>query len=699
MLVTQPMLMSGVTPDVPTTHLGTAKWCEAHTAVDFTWDLTPSDHIAGLENGDYMVLIATTSTIDGGYVPVMMTGWDYLLRDTAVNNTSGARNGAILGRFYNSAAPTQTVTVSPAGAGDTCMILYAFRGVSRRKPVEVTVVSAQQANPAVGGSYPAPPCFYFPPFRPHKNVATAIHASFYVSTGNDQLPVVTASVANLLTDAHVVSFDSQSADGDGYTYQVYALVAVHRTDKLSNLTGSYDDTTQSMQGFSTSSGIVWTENGTPVDYDRMALYGPGNSVHTWTYEAAPVYCYTGDIISLMGCWSITYDAVIGTDSQLGLAIVTPSGDVVAQAFLPQVTTSFDPLFDGRADYGFCVNNGHSGLTALIAHVATENGEYTPRVYHLKEGQALAYSVGADSGTNYVLGRSPGARPYGAGVAVNSVPFIAGTFAAQSDFFSYGGYAPAVVILSPSDSTFTTNRGTGFLQQVIIEILEDDVDLTLYPTRMEPDPSYNGVLWDSAAQLSLDNAADQPRYAAVTSVVAAGMVLRASTGVMPTYRLTEGGADVDGKYYLEVTVHETTAASHTHLAVICNGADWTGVGRGQQANDRLNKFISVRGDGTVREFDTLLGDFGSMTAGDVFSFALDVKAGTCAVYKNNSLLYTADDSALNDPTVLPWLSWSFVATLQTSSTYEFTDVTFNFKGPFTYAKPAGYVAWDWPNEVA
>jgi hypothetical protein len=76
-------------------------------------------------------------------------------------------------------------------------------------------------------------------------------------------------------------------------------------------------------------------------------------------------------------------------------------------------------------------------------------------------------------------------------------------------------------------------------------------------------------------------------------------------------------------------------------------------------------------------------FTRLDQGDIVSFALDMGAGTLAVYRNNTLMFTCSNSLTG--TVFP-VGWVYAGPANTATT------SINFgQQPFTYSAPSGFVA--------
>ena len=208
-----------------------------------------------------------------------------------------------------------------------------------------------------------------------------------------------------------------------------------------------------------------------------------------------------------------------------------------------------------------------------------------------------------------------------------------------------------------------------------------------------------LLWLDSTHLSL-SASSQPQGASGNGGGIGGLSLCADTCILPTYRTTEGGADTNGKYYFEVTCNEADADSDMLPAsVIRHGAPWQEIVINGFGTPGDNSAIHVRGDGNVINYGTILGDFGSIASNDVLSFAIDVVGKSYGVYRNGALIFTGDSTNDDtDPTQADRLAFQLAAELHDSLTANYMHAVYNLRGPFTYSKPGGYVAWDWPNEL-
>ena len=162
----------------------------------------------------------------------------------------------------------------------------------------------------------------------------------------------------------------------------------------------------------------------------------------------------------------------------------------------------------------------------------------------------------------------------------------------------------------------------------------------------------------------------------------------------------GFAPTSGKWYVEALKVDGTRVQTTGLVNVNNITGNNGDRPYGTGNTTYDQYIAYRGDGIVYVNSlSSVTTVSSYTAGDIVGFAIDIDAGSVALYKNGSLQYTA--------TSVSWLSEGTCFYIQPDDDYSMAnfgqDSSFagnktaqgntdaNGYGDFYYAPPTGYLA--------
>lgn len=672
-VVTHPMMMHSDIVPVPVI-FGGAQVCFTHTAVGteyITFD--PSTYIAGMEDDDYVIIVTVGSGIDSASVSLYHPEWT--VHAGARGETNGNTTQMVMGKFWVAADPSDQLLIHTRVAGGVCLTIFVARGVSHRKPVDLR--ASVSTDTGITDSVQS---FWFPPWRPHQdggNGAPALHVGFLTLGGT---PLVVADEANVACapDTRISNFFSQAKT----PAESACLAAVHYQANLVNRAGSNHQLSHGTAGFS-STNLIWREASASGEFDRYNYFDLGGSrTHFLSRDIAAT---AGDDIF----FDITFNVegkVSNGDKVCCLSIIDPDGFEWGQEFRPTVWSDFAAEFDGLPDgvYGAPSDAGNNGLSpgrGGIWLTADTTGTYTARFYVGKEGTGNTWSTGSDPATYY----NASVSTFGAGLSLNTPPFIDGTFAAQAGEFSYDGYCAPVIFKIGMSATAT--MPTDLLHSLVLEICTSTT--VFKPTRMLPEFAFSGITWVDSDFLNPSGTLQNFGFRS-----AGGFIT--DTSVPPTYRLTEGGAETDGKYYWEMTAQESTTSTEFVVALIHAGCTWSAFSGAWNIIKMTDHGIAFNGLGDTRQITgDFLGDFGSVVAGDVYGFALDTQASTCALYRNGALLFTADLAAAGEGSDEQRQSWQFGFSMRDSTT-DTVPVLCNFgpAGSFVYTPPVGYVAWDY-----
>lgn len=128
----------------------------------------------------------------------------------------------------------------------------------------------------------------------------------------------------------------------------------------------------------------------------------------------------------------------------------------------------------------------------------------------------------------------------------------------------------------------------------------------------------------------------------------------------------------GKYYCEVTLNVINSTTFSFFGIFgTTGSCYI------RYNESTGRTIYVNSVGVTTH--------PGFVVNDIIAFAFDVDAGTCNIYRNNTLLYAA--TGITKPDL-----FHFASQMARSSLGEDMQTTWNFgQVPFTYTPPSGYVA--------
>lgn len=670
-----PLLVSAadLTPGEPNFR-GSNKACITSSASSVSFN--PATYIPTLQDGDYVVIVQTYTGLTQGAGGFTNANWAQLV-GPAGDGVPSVRSTAVMARFWNAASPSDTMAVdTPGGSWTICFSIYAWRGVSRRKPINSPYVTANaHATSTHFRSH------YWPASRASADPdAYMLHVVGFEENLSQSGPPASAIESRVLSSGQTLAVNHNETGA----HHIYSIAIEQPMTGLRNVLGSNNGQTLLMPGF-TLTNMTLT-SGTSGNFDRSEFYATNRSATVQKYMQGSIVAEEGDVIVFEYAASILV-LPSSSDSQIVLTITSPSGVEVGEGFDNVLRDGgWDGELDGDADY--YNNDGTSGNSAIRAAViadATEAGTYTLRCYIVREGDPLSWRV-TTTGTDPI---TIICRYLAAGAALNAPPFIEETTTASTVDYAQGDYAGGCVFRIPSIAT-TFPATTEILEMSFQIIL---ADATLIPTQLRPiTPAFQ---FTNATRLEVAGS-NQP-YATFP-----GTWVYSDSVVLPTYRLTELGADTTGQYYMEVTVTETSSDASQGFGIVTAAApiSFSAMPSGLTNSVHGESLtLLVGADGTVRENNNTVTTTSTMSVNDVYGFAIDYSAKTIGLYKNGSLIHTASMAIASRPANLTGLAaYRFTARYDENSATDIAPNKVNFRGPFTYAKPSGFVAWDFHSEL-
>ena len=217
-----------------------------------------------------------------------------------------------------------------------------------------------------------------------------------------------------------------------------------------------------------------------------------------------------------------------------------------------------------------------------------------------------------------------------------------------------------------------------------------------------DSSGNGNTWtvnniSVTAGSTYDPMLDSPtltsatvaNYAVINAVDKNGTVINGNLTATTTSSYSNARATFgvsSGKWYWEQTIDQVTS-NNAGLCQVNGGVTLSTysltAGSGSAG---MWGFQNSNGAGTASwKYDNgaSTNSYTVFTTGDIAGFALDMGAGTLAVYRNNTLLFTCS-SSLAGNTVYPFV-WNYASGQTATSSLNFG------QRPFSYTPPSGFVA--------
>lgn len=160
-----------------------------------------------------------------------------------------------------------------------------------------------------------------------------------------------------------------------------------------------------------------------------------------------------------------------------------------------------------------------------------------------------------------------------------------------------------------------------------------------------------------------------------------------------------------KLYCEYTIEAIGSSSGTpsdpwvYVQTVGDGAEHAGADKDRPPRSALALSAQYSTAawgilGRFSEFGTSASGFTGFSAGDILGVGVNYADGEVTWYKNGTLVRT---TTMDTDRTSYWLGTG-IAFGEGSRTNHFPQITVNWTGPFGGRKPAGFEAWDWPNEV-
>ena len=310
-----PLLVSAgdQVPGEPTV-VGSNKACVSVSQPDSSFTFNPANYITGLQDGDYVVVIAVGNDVEFGSGVLWNDSWIHLTGPGS-SGSAAVRRSAVIARFWDAGNPSDTMLIERAGSTATvCFAVYAFRGVSRRKSINSPFLSS------VGSTSVAyPNSLYWPATRVSGSpTAYMVHVDFFEDPGSVSGPLAPASESNVVTGGTVRAVDHQETG----RYHFYSLVVAEDRAGLQNTLGSFNELGTTTRGF-TVSNMEYREQATPDDYDRYLFYAKRDQLAAKFYSGT-IYANEGDTIVFTLNNQIDCPT-FGTDDVVAMAITDPEG--------------------------------------------------------------------------------------------------------------------------------------------------------------------------------------------------------------------------------------------------------------------------------------------------------------------------------------------------------------------------------------
>lgn len=612
--------------------------------------------------------------------------WETGDQDFKVDSNSSNRQGCLWACVYGGfvTATTQDVTFTRSAATyDLCGFAVAYRGISKRQPVDYmsgcnsegnisaipyTVSYAHRGHllPALKthnttdalvfwalaendtSFHGAPMDFYgnrsvledftyFAQSRWDNTVNNEIHWHAWT----EQIPVTTGAPVNML------DWDDIAAGGGGGGFVSAAWNLVNCTTGTSTISNGEFQTLIGSSGTST----------THYAYQDVTL------------EAGETYFLS------MGAWDDT-----SSTGSPGLSIVDPDGVETGMVYktsgapntfiVDQIGNEPAVMFDPTMEisgipaecpmfFGFAYTPTQTGTYRVKVHVYRTTGGTTVQASYTGAASILIYPR--------MVSLTKGRLGVGADIDAGA---------------GYRNYVTTGVYNQPSYGSQSWGWGCS--------LTEDDAvlnEVELVPHTWPAAPGHSGgPAWADDTRLVIN----EDKWQGSREFEA--FVLTADRWVFPTYRLTENGSDTTGKYYFEAT---WTTASTGSWGI---GVQWQS-GRiyiGEQSDNDIAPYRWRSSSSyTLPTGSTRTGTPTSPASGNVLGVAIDYENQVVIFYKNGVEDWRATfPSAWNDAGGIPLRAFFNGVS---GTTGNFPALTVNFKGPFSY-KPSGFVAYDWANEA-
>ena len=656
--------------------------------------------LTGIEDGDYVIFYvianqrSDTSNLAWWPTTPADNGWICLSNDTASADTNTGGMGAF-GRFYSSSDTSYVFGYDPLSSPVTaCWYAYAFRGVSRRVPLDYFLSRGVLPNTDWN-------LIRAPSSKQHGITGRWVHSTLLTTgnSGGQYLDFDNSSYYIGSTKNRLLSWDVSGPNGSRRVDQLQWERILGTPDEVVSMGNVYcQGMAGGFDGWSSVNCTITPVTSGSRTYDVLYADRGVGDVERYIYksvdlEAGETYYFRVRAGSRTNAGYIYYCAP---------CVYAPSGGrtggyVDTSNAVEFGSAAWVGLFTApSAVYGF--KDGSSGIPdsyaydLIFPYTAAETGTHQFRIYALYSlySTSLSYDLSGSTpiSTSIVLS--------GAAVGHGVIPELQsqGTYASGDTRFDSTVRDIFWKFGSPEDDTWFTPHGA-FVAQIVSENTESfntvrlvDTNYAIAPFKLNS--TETGITSGGSQPYGWYNA-DYPY------VYAQG---HADRPAHPGYFATEDAVSrTDGKYYWEVTIGGSgnyaglafgvAEASHTGTPYLSNYASGNGYSQ-----------FWIRGDGsTVDGNGTGTSWGGTLTDGDVLGFALNVPGNSLTVYENGVSVKTFTLSQATNVKYSVHMLYRPVFSYGTSSDTFATSFDFNFTGPFTYSKPVGYVAYDWLNEVA
>lgn len=655
--------------------------CKTSTSADHAITLTPATNLPGIQDGDYLVVwLYCGRATESRYCFTPLSGWT-VISGRSQRSDASAANYLCVGRFYNASTDSAYTWNHERSVNTTiCLQAFAYRGISRRYPVD-QIQGVLTLGNGGWGYLPDHQTMWGRRRRIHHASAVVAQAIMYRSSSTG--PMLPLTAANYLGGGTL------DVGSYGFASNMH-LDCFHERVGASALENLLVN--QVMNGGEIGAAGMSAVNIIVEDVDHpdggrksdlLRVTGGGVSAHHYlAHNVTLTEGQQGFVLARLGGY-VSYS----TDHRWIVAVVRPDGIIVGQAFsinsngvaVSTLVSMEDP------DLWFGQGCDYSGLPswksfyAGIAFTANETGTYQIRLYPIKEtATGLSYNPGSSDSYATQLGF------YGCSCAIGHMPDMIATGDPAGAGLNDGNIVPnAVWKFGTTDRAYYTDAyGSGFvLNKAALTAFQAPILLPVYPETVNP------VMLSSTA---MSGTVQPYRHAEET-----GLHLMSDRVLLPYYRMTEGGADVQGRYYWEVEVGTTSKAEHR--VGFCTESSMTMWYDGLVS--LVGPGIVCRGDNRIYVGQTHVAGTGNWFAGDILGFALDIVGNYAAIYRNGDLKWSG---ALSSIAGVDQACFRVFCGLEDESGgvgITPCQFSFNFTGPFAYAKPSGYSAFDPFNDAS
>lgn len=650
--------------------------CKTSTSSDHTITLTPAVDIPGIQEGDYLVvwLYCGTATAQK-YSFTPLVGWVVLEGRTQRAESSQA-NFICQGKFYSALDTSYTWNHERVANTTICLQAFAYRGISKRYPVD------QNQGMLTAGNNSS---LFLPDHKILWGRRRRIHgATAIVAQAHTYRSSTTGASLSLSEDMYIGG-NTLDIGSYGFASNMH-LDCVHERVISSGLENLLPD--QAMIGGEIGPGGMYVqsllfESLTDTNLASIVIRVVGASVIAEHYLYKSVSMQAGQqgfILARLG--GVT---TVSTDHRWVVSVRRPDGTMIGKSFSTDQSGRgvTDSLSMNDPDFWFGMSAYYSGLPSYksflagIAFTAETTGTYEIRLYPIREDKtALAYNPGPNDSYRTNLGF------YGCAFAIGRMPDMIATDNLGGTGLNDGNLVPvAAWKYGDADrnyyeevyiSGFVLNKSTASFQAPVM--------IPVYPDTVQP-------VMEGAVGLS---GSIQPfRHGEVT-----GLHLMSDRVLLPYYKLAEDGAEIQGRYYWEVEV----GSSHTqHNRIgLCVESGMT-----MFYDDLVTLYgpgIVIRADSAIFNGNTQVAT-GSWDTGTIFGIAFDIVGNYVAIYRNGTLLWDGQLASTVGIDKACYRVFCGLADPGGDTSFIVCKIKFNFTGPFAYAKPSGYAAFDPFNEVS